>query len=64
MVRRGTWEEGVRVASPFMRLTWIAVFAEDGRRRRDDTSNGDDSGRALVWSLFRTMRARGGGVWW
>ena len=60
MVRRGTWEEGVRVAPPFMRLTFAGTAAGGERGVAglvaDDAGGSggagvvavDDDGRGMV----------------
>lgn len=52
MVRRGTWEEGVRVAPPFMRLTFAGTAAGGercvARLEAGDTGGSDGAGVVAV----------------
>lgn len=54
MVRRGTWEEGVRVASPFVRLTWGVVSSQNTGKARYMVRASSTTMSALAWSLLQT----------
>lgn len=62
MVRRGTWEEGVRVAPPFMRLTWVVTVTDSGYNEGNNTSEADDGERTGVVAVSHVADEESAGM--